>query len=83
MGSEATTPMKLGQNKDGNQMPHQSIYTIDFRSLAAIIFHFFKITCLRMMECLHCKLKAFQIVHIYMHKAVKGLSKKSFDNFLW
>ena len=24
----------------------------------------------------------FQIVHIYMHKVVKGLSKKSFDNFL-
>ena len=24
----------------------------------------------------------FQIAHIYMHKAVKGLSNKSFDNFL-
>ena len=24
----------------------------------------------------------FQIVHIYMHKVVKGLSKKSFENFL-
>ena len=53
------TPMKLGQNKDGNQMPHQSIDTIDFHSLAAIIFHFLKNTCLRMMECLHCELKAF------------------------
>ena len=42
MGSEAPTPMKLGQNKDGNQMPHQSIDTIDFRLLAAIIFHFLK-----------------------------------------
>ena len=26
--------------------------------------------------------RLFQIVHIYMHKAVKGLSNKSFDNFL-
>ena len=51
MGSETPTPMKLGQNKDGNQMPHQSIDTIDFCSLAAIIFHFLKNTCLRMMEC--------------------------------
>ena len=59
MGSEAPTPMKLGRNKDGNQMPHQSIYTIDFHSLAAIIFHFLKNTCLRTMECLHCELKAF------------------------
>ena len=59
MGSEAPTPMKLGQNKDGNQMPHQSIDTIDFCSLAAIIFHFLKNMCLRTMECLHCELKAF------------------------
>ena len=42
MGAEAPTSMKLGQNKDGNQMPHQSIDTIDFCSLAAIIFHFLK-----------------------------------------
>ena len=69
--------MKLGQNKDGNQMPHQSIDTTDFRSLAAIIFHFLKNTCLRTMECLHWELtfvqvfqqcKGFQLVmHIYMH----------------
>ena len=45
MGSEDPTPMKLGQNKDGNQMPHQSIDITDFRSLAAIIFHFLKNTC--------------------------------------
>ena len=50
MGSEAPTPMNLGQNKDGNQMPHQSIDITDFRSLAAIIFHFLKNTCLRTME---------------------------------
>ena len=56
MGSEAPTPMKLGQNKDGNQMPHQLIDTIDFHLLAAIIFHFLKNTCLRTMECLHCEL---------------------------
>ena len=59
MGTEAPTPMKLGRNKDSNQMPHQLINTIDFRSLAAIIFHFLKNTCLRMMEYLHCELKAF------------------------
>ena len=83
MVSEAPTPMKLVQNKDGNQMPHQLIDTTDFHSLAAIIFQFLKNMCLRTMECLHCELKAFfQIVHIYMHKVVKGLSKKSFDNFL-
>ena len=59
MGSEAPSPMKLGQNKDGNQRSHQPIDTIDFRSPAAIIFHFLKNTCLRTMECLHCELKAF------------------------
>ena len=59
MGSEAPNPMKLSQNKDGNQMPHQSIDTTDFCSLAAIIFHFLKNTCLRMMECLDRELKAF------------------------
>ena len=59
MGSEAPNPMKLSQNKDGTQMPHQSIDTTDFHSLAAIIFHFLKNTCLRMMECLDCELKAF------------------------
>ena len=59
MGSEAPTSMKLGRNKDGNQMPHQWIDTIHFRSLAAIIFYFLKNMCLRMMECLHCELKAF------------------------
>ena len=58
-GVRGPHPMKLGQNKDGNQMPHQSIDTTDFRSLAAIIFHFLKNTCLRTMECLHCELKAF------------------------
>ena len=66
MGSEATTPIKLGQIKDGNQMPHQSIYTIDFLSLAAIIFHFLKNTCLRTMECLHCELKVFFRLCIYI-----------------
>ena len=82
-GVRGPLPMKLGQNKDGNQRQHQPIHTIDFRSLAAIIFHFLKNMCLRMMECLHCELKAFSDgAYIYMHKAVKGLSKKCFDNFL-
>ena len=34
-GVRGPHPMKLGQNKDGNQMPHQSIDTTDFRALAA------------------------------------------------
>ena len=51
--------MKLGQNKDGNQIPHQLIDTIEFRSLTAVIVHFLKNMCLRTMECLHCELKAF------------------------
>ena len=48
-----------------------------------VIVHFLKNTCLRTMECLHCELKAFsECAYIYMHKAAKGLSNKSFDNFL-
>ena len=59
-------PMKLGQNKDGDQTPHQLINTIDFRSLSAVIAHFLKNTCLRTMECFHCELKAFSDwAHIY------------------
>ena len=41
-GFRGPLPTKLGQNNDGDLIPHQPIDTDDFRLHTAIIAHFFE-----------------------------------------
>ena len=65
-------PMKLGPNKDGNQMPHLSSILLTFIHLLQSSFTFWKTYVRGRWNVFIVSWRLFQIVHIYMHKAVKG-----------
>ena len=75
--SEFTARGSLTQMQSGT--PSKSAKGDFFRGL---LFTFWKTCVWGRWNVYIASWRLFQIAHIYMHKAVKGLSNKSFDNFL-
>ena len=81
-GVRGPHPMKLGQTKMATKCHISRSILLTFVHLLQSSFTFWKTHVWGWWNVYIASWRLFQIVHIYMHKVVKGLSKKSFENFL-
>ena len=76
-GQRPPSPMKLGWNKDGKPKCHISrSILLTFCHLLQSSFTFWKRCVWGQWNVYIASWRLFQIAHIYMHKAVKGLKMK-------